>query len=90
MCSKITGGHPCRSAISIKLQSNFIEIRLRRRFSPVNFLHIFCFWIKLFFFLSYLTLKLLKKNAPVDTYNGNFITSTNDLENIFITNLLAH
>ena len=28
-CSKFTGEHPCRSAISIKLQSNFIEISLR-------------------------------------------------------------
>ena len=31
-----TGEHPCRSAISVKLQSNFIEIG-----SPVNLLHIF-------------------------------------------------
>ena len=31
-----TGEHPCRSAISIKLQNNFIEIG-----SPVNLLHIF-------------------------------------------------
>ena len=28
-CSKFTGEHPCRSVISIKLQSNFIEIALR-------------------------------------------------------------
>ena len=27
-CSKFTGEHPCRSVISIKLQSNFIEITL--------------------------------------------------------------
>ena len=25
MCSKFTGEHPCRSAISIKLQSNFLK-----------------------------------------------------------------
>ena len=31
----------CRSAISIKLQSNFIEIALRHGCSPVNLLHIF-------------------------------------------------
>ena len=31
----------CRSAISIKLQSNFIEIALRRGCSPVDLLHIF-------------------------------------------------
>ena len=41
ICSKLTGEHPCRSAISIKLQSNFIEISLRHGCSPVNSLHIF-------------------------------------------------
>ena len=40
ICSKFTGEHPCRSAISIKLQSNFIEITLRHGCSPVNLLHI--------------------------------------------------
>ena len=38
--SKFTGEHPCRSAISIKLQSNFIEIVFRHGCSPVNLLHI--------------------------------------------------
>ena len=33
--------HSCWSTISIKLQSNFIEIALRHGCSPVNFLHIF-------------------------------------------------
>ena len=28
ICSKFTGEHPCWCAISIKLQSNFIEIGL--------------------------------------------------------------
>ena len=41
ICSKFTGKHPCRSAISIKLQSNFIEIALRHGCSPVNLLYIF-------------------------------------------------
>ena len=41
ICSKFTGEHPCRSAISIKLQSNFNEIALRHGCSPVNLLHIF-------------------------------------------------
>ena len=41
ICSKFTRERPCRSAISIKLQSNFIEITLRHRCSPVNLLHIF-------------------------------------------------
>ena len=41
MCSKFTGEHLCRSAISIKLQSNFTEIARRHGFSPVNLPHIF-------------------------------------------------
>ena len=41
ICSKFTGERPCRSAISIKLQNNFIAITPRHRFSPVNLLHIF-------------------------------------------------
>ena len=41
-CSNFTREHPCRSAISIKLQSNFIEITLLHGCSPANFLlHIF-------------------------------------------------
>ena len=40
ICSKFTGENPCRSAISIKLQRNFIEITLRHWFSPVNVRHI--------------------------------------------------
>ena len=39
--SKFTREHPCGSLISIKLQSNFIEITLRYGFSPVNLMHIF-------------------------------------------------
>ena len=39
--SKFTGEHPCRSVIYIKLQSNFIEIKLRHGCSSVNLLHIF-------------------------------------------------
>ena len=41
ICNKFTGEHPCRSVISIKMQSNFIEITFRYRCSPVNLLHIF-------------------------------------------------
>ena len=41
ICSKFTGEHPCRSAISIKLFYNFIEITLRHGCPPVNLLHIF-------------------------------------------------
>ena len=38
---KFTAEHQCQSEISIKLQSNFIEIALRHGYYPVNFLHIF-------------------------------------------------
>ena len=41
ICSKFTGEHPCRCAISIKLFCCFIEIALRHGCSPVNLLHIF-------------------------------------------------
>ena len=40
ICSKFTGEHPYRSAISIKLLCNFIEITLRQGCFPVNLLHI--------------------------------------------------
>ena len=39
ICCKFTGEH--RSAISIKLRCNFIEITLRHGYSPVHLLHIF-------------------------------------------------
>ena len=41
ICSKFTGKHPYRRMISIKLQSNFIEITRRHGCSPVNLLHFF-------------------------------------------------
>ena len=41
ICNKSTGEKQCRSAISIKLQSNFVEITLRYGCSSVNLLHIF-------------------------------------------------
>ena len=41
ICNKFTGKHPCRSAISVKLQSKFIEIALWNGCSPINLLHIF-------------------------------------------------
>ena len=41
ICSKFTGEHPCQSAISIKLQSNFTEIALWHECSPVNLMHVF-------------------------------------------------
>ena len=40
ICSKFTGEHPCQTVVSIKLQSNFIEITLRDVCSTVNLLHI--------------------------------------------------
>ena len=41
LCSKFTVQHPYRSVISIKLQSNIIEITLGYEYSPVKLLHIF-------------------------------------------------
>ena len=41
ICSKFTGEHPCRSAISINVLCNFIEIALQHGCSPVNLRHIF-------------------------------------------------
>ena len=41
ICIKFIGEHPCRSVISIKLQSNFIEITLRYGSSLVNLQYIF-------------------------------------------------
>ena len=41
ICSKFTGEHPCKSAISVKLLCNFIEIALCRWCSPASLLHIF-------------------------------------------------
>ena len=40
-CSKFTEEHPYQSAISIKLQSNLIEIALRHGCSSTNLLRIF-------------------------------------------------
>ena len=41
ICSKCTGEHLCRSAISVKLLCNFTEIELSHGCSPVNLSHIF-------------------------------------------------
>ena len=41
ICSKFTGEQPCWIAISIKLQSNFIEIELWHGCSLINLLYIF-------------------------------------------------
>ena len=41
ICRKFAGEHACQSVISIKLQSNLIEITFRHGCSPVILLHIF-------------------------------------------------
>ena len=41
ICSKFTGEHPCQSVVSVKLQSNFIEMSLWHGYSPVIWLYIF-------------------------------------------------
>ena len=56
ICSKFTGEHPRRTAISVKLQSNFLEIALRHGCSPVKFLH----------FSEYLFLRTPWTNASAD------------------------
>ena len=40
-CCKLTGEHPCRSEISVKLERNFIKTALQHGCSPVNLLHFF-------------------------------------------------
>ena len=39
ICSKFRGENPYRNVVSIKLQSNFIEITLRHGSYPVNLVH---------------------------------------------------
>ena len=41
ICNKFTGEHPCRSVVSIKLQSNFVKITLWHGSSPENLLQIY-------------------------------------------------
>ena len=41
ICSKFTGERPCQSMISLKLESNFMEITLRLGCSHVHLRHIF-------------------------------------------------
>ena len=69
-CNNFIGEHPCRSVISIKLQSNFIEIALRHGCSPVNLLHIF----RTPFYKNTSGGLLLKPNRE-ETYAGNSDTN---------------
>ena len=41
ICSKITGEHPCRSVVSVKLLCNLIEITPQHGCFPINLLDIF-------------------------------------------------
>ena len=59
ICTKFTGEHPCRSAILIKLHSNFLKMAPRHGWYPVNLLHIFralflnnSYWRLLLFILT--------------------------------------
>ena len=75
ICSKFTGEHPCRSVISIKLQSSFTEIALWHGCSPVNLLHSFrttfprntSGWLLLFFVSSIQQRGLSKKSFELFT-----------------------
>ena len=85
ICSKFTGEHPCRCAISIKLLCNFIEIALWHGCSPVNLLHIFsknlflttpldgCFWNYKMVKSSFSSIYLLFKgnSLPIYVFNVN-------------------
>ena len=66
LCCKYSGAYMCVGAISIKLQSSFVEIAPLHCCSPVGLLHVCrpledCFWIKitlctifnLFFLMNY-------------------------------------
>ena len=82
ICSKFTGENPCRSAISIKLQSNFIEITLRRGRSPGNLQHIFRTP-----FLKNISEWLLLKRESLKTYKKCpciLAVSTEPRKNIFV------
>ena len=76
MRSKFAGEKACRSVISIKLQSNFIEITLWHGCSPVNLLYIF---MKLF---SKKTFGGLPLNWP---YLINDINTQFDIEEVSLT-----
>ena len=69
ICSKFTGEHPCRSAISIKLLCNFIEIALWHGCSPVNLPHIFRIT-----FLKNTAGRLLLKEIKVESDLPNYAT----------------
>ena len=71
--------HSCRSMISIKLQSNFMEITLQHGCSPVNFLHIFrtplpksnSGWLLLYVFASKYVTDILDSDNRT-SYRQNF------------------
>ena len=82
ICCKFTGENPCRSAISIKLRSNFIEITLRRGRSPGNLQHIFRTP-----FLKNISEWLLLKRESLKTYKKCpciLAVSTEPRKNIFV------
>ena len=80
--SKLTGEHPCRSVISIKLLRNFIEIPFRHGCSPVNLLHIFrtpfpkntSGWLLLQYSLSVLS-ENIKKNLSLWKNCSNIVAT---------------
>ena len=74
ICSKFTGAHPCRSAISITLLWNFIEIAPRHACSPANSLHIFR---TLFYKNIYEDLLLNSPNLIFLPFCGSNVNKTN-------------
>ena len=80
ICSKYTGEHPCRGAISINLLCNFIEIAFRHGCFPVNLLHIFK---KTFFIVTLIKgcFCLLQISRHIYEYGGmgtNFVKHGNE------------
>ena len=81
LCRKFAGEHICRCVVSLKLQSNFIEITLRHGCSPVNLLHIFrtplpmntSGWLLLKVLSSVNSIYLENKNSPSLVQSSSFI-----------------
>ena len=90
ICSKFTVEHPCQSAISMKLQSSFIEITVRDGCTPVTWLHSFrtlfykdtsgglCLWNGTFCENSYFVQSLILDVWQGSEYISEFCQQFND------------
>ena len=74
--STFTGEHPCRSTISIKLKSNFIEITLR---------HVCCSAIFLYIFRTLFCKKLVYRNLrffELNKFKNDWRTQMRSVDNL--------